>query len=254
MANLRLMEAASPSGPFDAKQVFATTHWSMVLLAGDDGSPGADGALARLCQIYWFPIYAFFRREGRTAEESEDLTQSFFAQVILNGQLARVHPDKGRFRSFLLASARNFLRNGWNHDHRLKRGGGAETISINGLQAEEWYRLEPADDLSPEKLFDRHWAETLVEQVLALLQAECVAAGQAARFEVLRDFVLGDSGDDSYAQAGARLGMTESAVTSAIHRMRRRFRELLRREVSHTVENAGEVEAELRDLLVVLSS
>lgn len=115
------MEPASPSSPFDAKPVFATTHWSVVLLARDDGSPEAQDALARLCQIYWFPVYAFFRREGRTAEEAEDLTQSFFAEVILDGQLARVHPAKGRFRSFLLASARNFLRNDWNRSRR--RGG-----------------------------------------------------------------------------------------------------------------------------------
>ncbi|HMO64558.1 MAG TPA: sigma-70 family RNA polymerase sigma factor [Verrucomicrobiota bacterium] len=249
------MDAASrPSGPPEAPPAFATTHWSVVLLAADSAAPEAQGALARLCQTYWFPVYAFFRREGRTAEEAEDLTQSFFAEVILAGQLAKVHPAKGRFRSFLLASARNFLRNDWNRSRRLKRGGGTETLSMDGLRAEEWFRLEPADDLSPEKLFDRHWAETLIEQVLTLLQAECAAAGQAARFEVLRDFVLGDAGDLSYAQVGEQLGLSESAVTSAIHRMRGRFRELLRREVAHTVGNAGEVEAELRDLLAVLSA
>jgi len=168
--------------------------------------------------------------------------------------LARVHPSKGRFRSFLLASARNFLRNEWNRAQRLKRGGGTETFSIQGMPAEEWYRLEPADDASAEQLFDRRWAETLIEQALVRLKADCEAAGQTARFEVLRDFVLGDSAEVSYAEAAARLGLSESAVTSAIHRMRIRFRDLLRTEVSQTVENHGEVEAEMRELLAVLSS
>jgi RNA polymerase sigma-70 factor (ECF subfamily) len=247
--------AAGPTPELpDPKFVFATTHWSMVLLAGAGGSPEADGALARLCQTYWYPVYAFFRREGRSAERAEDLTQSFFADVLEKGDLARVHPAKGRFRSFLLASARNFLRNDWNRANRIKRGGGAEKISIDSLSAEEWYRLEPWDDSSPEKLFDRRWAETLIEQVLWRLKDECAAAGQATRFEGLRDFVLGDPGDLSYAQAGEQLGLSESAVTSAIHRLRTRFRELLRREVAHTVESADEVEAELRELLAVLSN
>ncbi len=205
------------------------------------------------CQVYWYPVYAFFRREGRSAEEAEDLTQSFFARVVLNGQLARVHPEKGRFRSFLLASARNFLCNDWNHARRLKRGVGTETVSIDGMEAEEWYRLEPADNASPETLFDRRWAETLIEQVVIRLQSECAAAGQSARFEVLRDFILGDPGDLSYAEAAANLALSESAVTSAIHRLRGHFRELLRQEVANTVAHPGEVEAEMKDLLAVLS-
>lgn len=233
--------------------MFATTHWSVVLLAREGGSADADTALARLCQTYWYPVYGFFRREGRSPEESEDLTQSFFAEVVLNGQLAGVHPSKGRFRSFLLASARNFLRNDWHHARRLKRGGGTEVVSIDSLQAEEWYRLEPADGGSPETVFDRRWAETLIEQAVKRLQAECVGAGQAARFEVLRDFVLGNPGDLSYAEAGARLDLSESAVTSAIHRLRGRFRDLVRQEVAHTVEHPSEVEAEMQDLLAVLA-
>ncbi|MCC7373743.1 MAG: sigma-70 family RNA polymerase sigma factor [Verrucomicrobiales bacterium] len=243
---------STPNG-FQAGAVFATTHWSVVLLAGEGDSPEAASALARLCQSYWYPVYSFFRREGRSAEEAEDLTQSFFAKVIHNGQLARVHPERGRFRSFLLASARNFLRNDWNHARRLKRGGGAEIVSIDGLVAEEWYRLEPADDASPEKAFDRRWAEALIEQVVSRLRAECVAAGQSARFEVLRDFMLGDLGGASYAEAAAKLGLTESAVTSAIHRLRGRFREMVRQEVANTVGHPGDVEAEMQDLLAVLA-
>src|SRR5262249_25863366 len=179
------------------------------------------------CQTYWYPVYAFFRREGRSPEEAEDLTQSFFAMLLEREDLAQVHPAKGRFRSFLLASARNFLNNEWNRARRLKRGGGTEIFSIHGMPAEEWYKLEPVDDSSADKLFDRRWAETLIEQALMRLKADCEAAGQAARFELLRDFVVGDAGDMSYAEAGTRLGLSESAVTSAIHRMRNRFRELL---------------------------
>ena len=225
-----------------------------MLRAGAGGSAEAEKALAHLCQTYWYPVYAFFRREGRSPEEAEDLTQSFFAMLLERDDLARVHPAKGRFRSFLLASARNFLKNDWNRARRLKRGGGAEVFSIQGMPAEEWYRLEPVDDSSADKLFDRRWAETLIEQALTRLKEDCEAAGQATRFEVLREFVLGDPGDLSYAEAGTRLGLSQSAVTSAIHRMRQRFRELLRIEVSHTVEDPGQVDAEMRDLLAVLSN
>ena len=248
------MDSESPPNPPNANLVFATTHWSLVLQAGAGGSPEAEKALARLCQTYWYPVYAFFRREGKPPEEAEDLTQSFFVMLLQRKDLAQVHPTKGRFRSFLLASARNFLKNEWNRARRLKRGGGADIFSIQGMPAEEWYRLEPVDDSSADKLFDRRWAETLIEQALMQLKADCEAAGQAARFEVLRDFVLGDGGDMSYAEAGTRLGLSESAVTSAIHRIRNRFRELLRIEVSHTVESPGEVDAEMRDLLAVLSA
>ncbi len=248
------MDSPQSSDPPNANLVFATTHWSLVLLAGAGGSPEAEHALAHLCQTYWYPVYAFFRREGRNPEEAEDLTQSFFAMLLERQDLARVHPAKGRFRSFLLASARNFLRNESNHARRLKRGGGKEILSMHGMPAEEWYRLEPVDDCSAEKLFERRWAEALVEQALMRLREDCIAAGQSERFEVLRDFVLGDPGDMSYVQAASRLDLTESAVTSAIHRMRSRFRELLRIEVSHTVNNPGDVEAEMRDLLAVLST
>jgi RNA polymerase sigma-70 factor (ECF subfamily) len=233
---------------------FRTTHWSVVLLAGEGESPEAQGALTRLCEIYWYPVYAYFRREGRSAEESEDLTQSFLAELLRKGDFARVHPAKGRFRSFLLSAARNFLRNDWNRTRRLKRGGDSEMFSIDAMTAEEWYRLEPVDGSSPEKLFDRRWAETLIEQVMKQLEAECKSVGQFARFEVLRDFVQGDASDLSYAEAGARLGLSESAVTSAIHRMRARFRELLRSRVADTVEHPDEVESELRDLLAALSA
>jgi RNA polymerase sigma-70 factor (ECF subfamily) len=244
----------APSEPAKANLVFATTHWSMVLLAGADGSPEAHHALARLCQIYWYPVYGFFRREGRSPEEAEDLTQSFFADLLQKGDLAKVHPAKGRFRSFLLAAARNFLRNDWKSAHRLKRGGGTDIFSIDAIAAEEWYRLEPIDASSPEKLFDRRWAETLIEQVLKHLEVEAKEAGQGARFEVLRDFVFGGPADLSYAEAGAKLGLSESATTSAIHRLRSRFRDLLRSEVAQTVENPSDVESEMRDLLTVLSS
>jgi RNA polymerase sigma-70 factor (ECF subfamily) len=148
------VDSESPPNPPSANLVFATTHWSLVLRARAGGSPEAEKALARLCQTYWYPVYAFFRREGRSPEEAEDLTQSFFAMLLEREDLAQVHPAKGRFRSFLLASARNFLKNDWNRSQRLKRGGGAEVFSIQGMPGEEWYRLEPVDDSSADKMFD----------------------------------------------------------------------------------------------------
>jgi RNA polymerase sigma-70 factor (ECF subfamily) len=237
-----------------ANRAFATTHWSLVLRAGGAGDPSkADEALACLCQIYWYPVYAFFRSEGRAADQCEDLTQAFFTDLLRRKDLVRVHPAKGRFRSFLLAAARNFLLNERDRARRLKRGGGAEIISIDGLEAERWYQIEPVDGASPDKLFDRRWAETLIERGLSRLKADYQAAGCGARFEVLREFVLGESVGVSYAEAADRLGLSESAVTSAIHRMRVRFRELFRQEVSETVEHPAEVETEIRELLEALS-
>lgn len=249
-----IMGSIDPPNRPKANPAFVTTHWSVVLRAGGGASPEAEDALARLCQTYWYPVYAFFRSEGQPADVSEDSTQSFFAALLKRNDLARVHPAKGRFRSFLLAAARNFLLNERDHACRLKRGGGAEVLSMDALSAEQWYQLEPADRSSPDRLFDRRWAETLIEQALALLQTECEAAGQAARFTVLRDFVLGEPDGVSYAEAGERLGLSESAVTSAIHRLRGRFREMLRHEAAQTVAEPGEVEAELRDLLAALGS
>lgn len=244
----------APQPRLEASPVFATTHWSVVLRAGADASAEADAALARLCQTYWYPVYAWFRGQGRPPPEAEDLTQGFFADLLRRGDLARVHPAKGRFRSFLLASARNYLINERDHASRLKRGGGKEILSFDELPAEQWYQGEPRDDASPDRLFDRRWAETLLEEVLAALAADYEGLKQGERFAVLKDFVLGDPGELSYAEAGTRLGMSESAVTSAVHRMRGRFRELLRREVAHSVEHPADVEAELRDLLRALGS
>ncbi|MBX3745795.1 MAG: sigma-70 family RNA polymerase sigma factor [Verrucomicrobiae bacterium] len=238
----------------DANPMFATTHWSVVLLAGRDGtSPGAEQALLHLCQIYWYPVYAFFRRDRQSAEDSEDLTQTFFAALLKRNDLARVHPAKGRFRNFLLASARHFLMNELDRAKRLKRGGRVEVLSIDGLAAERWYQLEPVDESSPDKAFDRRWAETLIEVALDRLKADCEAASQGFRFEVLRDFVLGDPSGVTYAEAATRLGLSESAVTSAIHRMRLRFREHLLREAAQTLDDARDAESELRDLIEALS-
>jgi len=225
-----------------------------VVLSAADGEAGRSAeALEQLCQAYWYPLYAFIRRQGWSAEDAPDLTQAFLSHLLQNNRLAQVHPEKGRFRSFLMASARHFLANEWDRQHRLKRGGGAEFISLDAEAAEGRYKLEPGHDESPEKIFARRWAQTVVEQVAARLTGEFAGAGQADRFEVLKDFLTSDPGNCSYGDAAARLDLSVSAVTSAIHRMRARFRDLFRAEIANTVGSLDEVDEEIRYLLTQLS-
>jgi RNA polymerase sigma-70 factor (ECF subfamily) len=234
-------------------QQFRTTHWSIVLAAGDSAAPEAEGALEKLCQVYWYPLYAFTRRRGYDAHEAQDLTQDFFCRFLESKALKSVHPEKGRFRSFLLAALKNFLTNEWDRANRLKRGGGREILSWDGLEAEERYALEPAEDLATDKWFDRNWAQSLVNATMARLRAECAAEETEQRFELLRHFLGGDSSGLSYATAGERLGLSENAVKSAIHRLRQRYAALFRAEVAQTVANPIDVESEIRHLFGALS-
>ena len=226
-----------------------TGAWS--LSAGGGRSPEAGRALATLCENYWFPLYAFVRRAGYSAEDAQDLTQEFFARLLAQRFLANVDRQKGKFRSFLLAALKHFLADQWDRAHAQKRGGGQTVLSFDSLDAETRYRLEPASDLTPEKMFEKQWALSLLEQVLSRLHAEMVAEGKSALFEALKDTLTGVR-STTYAAIGAELGMSEGAVKVAAHRLRRRYRALLREEIAQTVASAEEIGDEIRYLLSCL--
>lgn len=233
---------------------FATTAWSVVLLAGRDGQPQAAKALETLCSTYWYPLYAFVRRRGHDSVEAEDLTQAFFAHLLERGGLVRADPARGKFRSYLLGALKRFLIDEWKHATRQVRGGGASIISLDRESAEERYRLEPTDGLTAEKLYERRWAVTLLNQVLAALEREQAAVRRPAVFERLKQYLLGDSSAPAYAETAAELGMTEEAVKAAVYRLRRRYRELLELEIARTVAGPAEVEEELQALFAALGS
>ena len=231
---------------------FATTHWSVVLAAQAAHAPDAAEAMEKLCQTYWYPLYAFVRRQGHSPEDAQDLTQEFFARLLEKNYLAQVAPEKGKFRSFLLAALRHFLSDQQDRAKAVKRGGDADCLSLDAQSAEERYRLEPVDRMDAGKLYERRWAMTLLEQALSRLRDDSVATGRPELFERLRDFVAGES-EDSCGEVAAQLGLTESAVRAALHRLRRRYRELVREAVAHTVADPAEIDAELRYLIAVLS-
>jgi RNA polymerase sigma-70 factor (ECF subfamily) len=230
---------------------FAATRWTLVISAAGANAPLAKAALEELCGTYWYPLYAFLRRRGCESHEAEDLTQEFFARLLARDFLADVDRKKGKFRSFLLASLKNFLADHRDFVSAQKRGGGRTVIPLDAPNAESRYRIEPADDLTPEKLFEKQWALALLERVLSRLQAEQTADGKAALFEALQGALTGRK-TANYAELGARLGMMEGAIKTAVHRLRKRYRELLRDEIAQTVAGPEEIDEEIRYLLSCL--
>ena len=229
---------------------FAATRWSIVLAAGGEHDATATRrALEELIQAYWFPLYAFVRRQGCQAAAAEDLVQGFLARLLEKDDLAQVDRSKGRFRSFLLAAMKNFMANERARDRALKRGGGVRVLALDSLDAEARYAVEPAEDMTPERLFDRRWALAVLDQVLARLRREFLDAGNGALFEAIKDCLTPDRGKLPYAQLARRLGMTEGALKVAVHRMRRRYRDLLRHEIAQTVETPAQVDEEIAYLL-----
>ncbi len=216
--------------------------------AARGSSAQSQEALATLCQAYWFPLYAYLRRQGKTPHDAQDLTQAFLLHLMEKDTLSRVNRDRGKFRSFLLASLRYFLADERDKQQTQKRGGGITFISLDSREAEDRYRAEPADHLDPAKVFERRWATTLLERILARLETEYAAPARKERFAQLQVFLLGDPGTISYVEAGKRLGMREGAVKVAVLRLRQRFRELLRAEIASTVATENEVEEEMRHL------
>jgi RNA polymerase sigma factor (sigma-70 family) len=230
---------------------FATTRWSVVLAAGGDTAGKADEALAILCRTYWYPLYAYLRHRGIDYHEAHDLTQAFFARLLEKNFLQTVQKDRGRFRSFLLVSLKHFLANEWDRQRAQKRGGGRAVISLDLEDAEHRYGLEPSHDMTPDMIFDRRWALILIDQALQRLRSELAAAGKTRLFERCKDFLTG-AGDGSYQEAAAGLEMTEGAVKVMVHRMRRRFRDLLREQIAETVGDPAEIDEEIRHLISVL--
>jgi RNA polymerase sigma-70 factor (ECF subfamily) len=231
---------------------FATTHWSVVQAAGEGQSPQADAALEKLCRMYWYPLYAYVRRRGYGPADAEDLTQDFFAHLLRKNYPARADRAKGRFRTFLLHALAQFLVDQRERVNALKRGGGQVFISLDEEAPEDRYRLEVPDELTPEKLFERRWAQAVLDRALDRLRGKFIASGKEREYEVLKSFEPGEQSALSYAQAAARLGVSESAVKSMIHRLRQRHRELVREEIAHTVPTVAEIDDELRYLVAIL--
>jgi DNA-directed RNA polymerase specialized sigma24 family protein len=248
---------AMPSGatdtPIPHAGQFATTHWSVVLSAGRGEDTRSQEALTKLCRTYWYPLYAFIRRHGFGPEDAQDLTQAFFARLLEHHALATVDRAKGKFRSFLLASLRNFLSNDRQHAQAQKRGGKQRQIPVEITSAETRYGLEAADMASPDKLFERNWALSLLEHVLEKLRTEQVAAGKGAQFDQLRDWLMGDPDAPRYADLACQLRASEESLRMAVSRMRRRFARLLREEIAQTVSSPVEIEEEIDHLFAALS-
>lgn len=230
---------------------FAATRWSVVLAAGRNSLHAAP-ALEQLCRSYWRPLYAFARRRGLSPHDAEDATQAFFARLLERGAIGLADPARGRFRTFLLTSLRNFLENERGRAGAAKRGGGASVVELDAQDAETRYRLEPADARSPEAVFERQWAVTLLERVLVRLGAEYETRGQGSQFLVLKERLAAGSDGASFAETAGRLGISEAAARTAAHRLRRRYRDLLLEEIAQTVASPEEAEDELQHLFRAL--
>jgi RNA polymerase sigma-70 factor (ECF subfamily) len=233
--------------------MFATTHWSVVLTAGRRDTTRAQDALAKLCQTYWYPLYAYVRRRGYSPEDAQDLTQEFFARLLERQSLASADPNRGRFRSFMLGVMNHFLADEWNRARAQKRGGGATLLPLQFDTAETRYGHEPADKTTPEQNYERRWAMTLLEEVLRRLAEEYKQEGRAELFAELNPCLVGERTSQPYAALAARLGVNEGTIKSAVHRLRQRYRQLLRDEIANTVAEPGEVDAELQHLFTILS-
>jgi RNA polymerase sigma factor (sigma-70 family) len=225
----------------------------LVLQAGERDSPQATEALTWLCRTYWYPLYAYVRRQGHEFADAQDLTQEFFARLLEHKYLQLADRQRGRFRTFLLTSLKHFLINEWNKANRAKRGGGRPLLSLDAEKTETRFLAEPADERTPEKAFERRWAMVLLDRVLDQLQAEFAAAGRGEVFDALKSCLTGEENEGSYAEIGRRLGMTEANLKVTVHRLRRRYRELLRKEISLTVEDPTVIDEEIRELIAALT-
>jgi RNA polymerase sigma factor (sigma-70 family) len=243
---------ASASKLQDGSPQFTTTLWTVVLEAGSGDSADANNAMEQLCRRYWYPLYAFVRRSGKSSHDAQDLTQDFFAHLLQNNTISSASRERGRFRSFLLASLKNFLINDYRLQTRIKRGGGETIYSLDETDAEGRYLAEPVDDATPETLYEQRWALAILTNSLARLREDYFAHGRGSLFDLLKDFVWGERNGTSYAEIAAQLDLTEEAVKKAVQRLRIRFRETLQMEIAHTVATPAEVEEEWQHLLGLL--
>ncbi len=237
----------------DSNRRFATTQWSMVRAVGGNDSAVAKSALQELCQIYWYPLYAYVRHQGYQSQTAADLTQAFFTDLLSRNDLTKVDPAHGKFRSFLIASLKHFLLNEWDKQQAQKRGGGRKILSFDFADADSRYRNEPAHANTSERIFEKQWALTLLDRTNRALRKEFENRGKTHQFEKLQIFLAGKSPESTMAMIAGQLNMTEVAVKVAVHRMRQRFGELLRGEIEKTVEHPGEIDGEIQHLFEVLS-
>ncbi len=251
----------TPSGRFPGERgpaSFRTTHWSLVNRAGAHAagelqSASRRRALGSLLELYWYPVYLYARRKGNGAEDARDLVQAFFTSLLESGSLAQADAQRGRFRSFLLTSFSHFATNQWHHDHAHKRGGLQASFSLDQAQAEARYDLEPAQEQDAERIFLRSWAQTLMETVLLHVAAEYQEKGKQEIFEALKPILVGSPESESYGKIASELDVSEGAVKVAAHRLRRRFGEVLRQEIAHTLTDPADLEDEIRGLFSALS-
>jgi RNA polymerase sigma factor (sigma-70 family) len=236
-----------------AGDIFATTHWTVVLAAGGESTPQAARAVEELCRTYWFPLYAYVRRRGHTREDAEDITQAFFARLLEKNSFASLDSERGKFRAFLLASLKHFLANERDKAHTLKRGGGIVPLSLDWQTADTQFQVADHSEPGPDKAFDREWALALLAKVIGRLEMECRSEGRAELFNQLKSFLTLDAHGSAHREAAARLGMEEGAVRVAVHRLRKRYRQLLRDEVASTLADTAGVDEEMRALFGAFS-
>jgi DNA-directed RNA polymerase specialized sigma24 family protein len=241
------------SSDHEPSSEFETTHWSLVVAAGERSSPRADEALATLCYRYWQPLYAYLRRTGHSLHDAQDLTQQFFVKLLDKEYLRVADSQRGRFRSFLLAALKHFLANERKSQRAQKRGGGQRILSWDFAAAESALTSEPNEQMTPATLFDRQWAVLLLETVLARLESEYAARGKQESFQRLQPMLTGDGDAQPYQQLAESLGSNAAAVKMAVHRLRRRYRDLLREEIAQTVTDPSDVDDELKELFTILS-
>jgi RNA polymerase sigma-70 factor (ECF subfamily) len=251
MPAMQADSAGSESGPQERDR-FATTHWSLVLAAGQGGPAYAAEALATLCANYWYPLYAHVRRRGLDPDQARDLVQEFFARLLEKHFLQSADQRRGRFRSFLLAALDHFLSKEWRRAQAQKRGGGHTLLSLDFQGGEQRYLREPSHELTAERVYERQWALTLIERVLAALRDEFAQNGKLAQFDALKAYLGGGERTVPYRELGGTLGMSEGAVKVAVHRLRQRCRELVRAEIAETVAGPEELDQELRDLFAAV--
>ena len=235
-----------------AGERFTTTHWSLVLAAGGNASPTAQAAMEKLCRNYWYPLYAHARRSGHDVESAKDLTQGFFARFLHKNYLRQAERERGKFRTFLLTAFKHFAADEWDRETALKRGGGREILSFDDESAEKRYNLEPVEEVTPDKLFDRRWAFATLDQAARLLRKEYQDTGRGDLFDKLQAFLSGDLENSGYSAAAAKLSMSENTLKSYIRRLRLRNREILREVIANTVASPDQIDEELRDLFAAL--
>lgn len=232
--------------------VFATTHWSVVLAASEAESARSHEALENLCRVYWYPLYAYVRRKGYAVHDAQDLTQEFFTRLLARNYVSVADRNKGKFRSFLLGTLEHFLAREWTKANAQKRGGGTLTFSLDELDAENRYRLEPSHDRTAKKMFDQRWAITVLEEAMSRLREECLSHNKSDLLSAVAASLSGEKGEASYSQIAAELNMGESAVKMAVLRLRRRYGELIRAQIAQTVTTPEEADEELHYLFSVL--